>query len=139
MDLIELADWRRALADLYAEVRQLARRDPVAAHARWRMVREMLYRQHAQSPVPADQRGQYRGLYFPYNPEMRFEVRVECQPSPSSARVDHYIERALPGATASTPRRPLSRRHHHIPNIAKLDQCCRGSDGSVACCVSSRQ
>ena len=112
MDLLELADWRRALADLYAEVRQLARRDPVAAHARWRMVREMMYRQHAQSPVPADQRGQYCGLYFPYNPDVRFEVRVKPPDVPDPA---------LDAARGTRPGTPTSAWEAAIPTSSGVD------------------
>ena len=52
-DYLALADWRRSIAALYAEVRRMAATDPAAALVHWRSVREQLYRAHPQSPVPA--------------------------------------------------------------------------------------
>jgi uncharacterized protein (DUF1684 family) len=69
-----LADWRRRVAELYAEVRATAAKDPAAAHARWREVREALYRDHPSSPVPADRRADFRAIHFPYDPGFRFEL-----------------------------------------------------------------
>ena len=48
--LVELADWRRRVADLYAFVRSESERGPEAARRRWRDVREDLFRTHSQSP-----------------------------------------------------------------------------------------
>ncbi len=73
---LELADWRRQIAALYAEVRDLAAADPVAAWARWRAVREGLYREHPQSPVPAPERAAFQARHFPYDPALRFETAV---------------------------------------------------------------
>jgi uncharacterized protein (DUF1684 family) len=74
---LELADWRRAIATLYADVRRLAARDPAAAHDHWRAVRERLYREHPQSPVSPDRRSTFRATHFAHDPRLRFEVRVE--------------------------------------------------------------
>ena len=41
-DRLTLADWRRQVAELYAEVRRLAREDPTLAHDLWRATRERL-------------------------------------------------------------------------------------------------
>jgi uncharacterized protein len=76
LDRIELADWRRRVSDLYAEVRSTAATDPEAAWNRWRSVRESLYRDHPQSPVPAGQREAFRARHWPYEPALRFEVPV---------------------------------------------------------------
>jgi len=75
-DRLDLADWRRRVADLYAEVRRASRADPVAAHALWREERERLYREHPQSPVPSGSRRAFRALHFAYDPAVRFEVRI---------------------------------------------------------------
>ena len=56
LDRLELADWRRRVSDLYAEVRAAAATNPGAAWDRWREVREWLYQNHSQSPVPAAER-----------------------------------------------------------------------------------
>src|SRR5689334_7509455 len=53
---LELADWRRRVARLYADVRFLHVDDPVAAWQHWRSEREELYRNHPQSPVLPDLR-----------------------------------------------------------------------------------
>jgi uncharacterized protein len=73
-DRLELADWRRRVSDLYAEVRAIAATDPRAAWERWREVREHLYRDHAQSPVPVEARRAFRAHHWPYDPVLRFEV-----------------------------------------------------------------
>jgi uncharacterized protein (DUF1684 family) len=73
---LDLADWRRRVATLYAEVRAHAASDPEAALAHWRVTREHLYRTHPQSPVPVSLRGTFRALHFPADPALRFEVPV---------------------------------------------------------------
>lgn len=91
-DRLALADWRRRVNDLYSGTRDLASRDPRAAWEGWRIARDELYRTHAQSPVPADQRATYRGLYYNYDPALRTEATIaaanasgEVPPSPASA------------------------------------------------------
>lgn len=83
-DRLSLADWRRAIATLYADVRRLALDDPAAAHLHWRTVRERLFREHPQSPVPPDRRASFHAVYWPYDPSLRSEVIVE--PAPSEER-----------------------------------------------------
>jgi uncharacterized protein len=70
---LQLADWRRRMSQLYADVRRLAVA-PSAAHARWRADREAMYRSHPASPVPADRRTGFRALHFEYDPGLRFEL-----------------------------------------------------------------
>jgi uncharacterized protein (DUF1684 family) len=83
VDFLQLADWRRRIADLYAQVRSLAN-DPRAAHDRWQAERERLYREHPASPVPAEKRAAFRALHFPYDSALRFEVPLirEAAPTP---------------------------------------------------------
>jgi uncharacterized protein (DUF1684 family) len=76
LDRIELADWRRQVSDLYAEIRATAATDPEAAWNHWREAREALYREHPQSPVPAADRGGFRAHHWPYDLALRFEVPV---------------------------------------------------------------
>ena len=52
-DRLDLADWRRQIADLYSSVRAEALDDPESAWEIWREAREQLFRKHPQSPVPA--------------------------------------------------------------------------------------
>jgi uncharacterized protein (DUF1684 family) len=79
---LTLADWRRTIGALYAEVRSLAAGDPAAAVDHWRSVREGLYRDHPQSPVPADRRAAFRAHHFALDPALRFEVVVEPLDAP---------------------------------------------------------
>jgi uncharacterized protein (DUF1684 family) len=70
---LELADWRRRVAGLYAEVR--GDDDPEHAHAHWRQVRDELIGKHPQSPAPPDDIVRSAGVpYWPYDPELRFEL-----------------------------------------------------------------
>lgn len=76
-DRLALADWRRRVAALYVEVRAMAADDPAVALAHWRAVREWLYREHPESPVPADARAGFRARHFDHDPSLRFRVVVE--------------------------------------------------------------
>lgn len=82
-----LADWRRRIATLYAEVRAMAIADPGVALAHWRAVRERLYREHPQSPVPADARASFQASHFDHDPSLRFEIVVEPAPPPAPGTV----------------------------------------------------
>ena len=71
---LQLADWRRQVGDLYAEVRALGagRR----AWDVWREGKERLYREHAQSPVAAGRRAQHRFACFDYSEAMRAHAEL---------------------------------------------------------------
>jgi uncharacterized protein (DUF1684 family) len=60
----------------------MAASDPAVALAHWRSVRERLYREHPQSPVPAAERGAFRAGHFDHDPGLRFVVPVELAPPP---------------------------------------------------------
>jgi uncharacterized protein len=81
-DRLTLADWRRRVAALYVEVRAMAAADPRTALMHWRAVREWLYREHPQSPVPAGQRAAFRARHFEHDPRLRFLVPVEAAAPP---------------------------------------------------------
>jgi uncharacterized protein len=83
IDRVWLADWRRRVAALYAEVRAMAVTDPGAALAHWRAVRERLFREHPQSPVPRASRAGFEAHHFEPDPELRFEVALEPAPPPA--------------------------------------------------------
>jgi uncharacterized protein (DUF1684 family) len=83
LDRAWLADWRRRVATLYAEVRAMAASDPAIALAHWRAVREQLYREHPQSPVPPEARATFQARHFEHDPSLRFEVTVEPAPLPA--------------------------------------------------------
>lgn len=76
---LELADWRRQVAEIYARWRHSAKADPLAATMRLRAQRDELLRVHPQSPLPAAQRARFSGLsYFDYDPAYRMVARVEA-------------------------------------------------------------
>jgi uncharacterized protein (DUF1684 family) len=77
---LELADWRRQVAMLYAAVRACA--DPVEGHALWRSGRDKLFLDHPQSPLAADHPMRATGVpYWPYDPSYRFLVPLTLAPS----------------------------------------------------------
>jgi len=73
-DTLELADWRRRVADLYVDVRRLATSGPEAAFDHWRATREELFRSHPQSPLPEARRAGFRAAHYPYDAALRFTV-----------------------------------------------------------------
>jgi uncharacterized protein len=91
-DRLDLADWRRRISDLYAEVRTEAARDPERAWKHWREIREALFRTHPQSPVIATARASFRASHWPYDPRYRLEAQLSS------------ITRA--GANAGAPAEP---------------------------------
>lgn len=78
-----LADWRRRVNDLYAQVRQMS--DPAAAHAHWVRIRSGLYRDHAVSPLGETQRAGFPGIeVFSYDPAWRFAVDLRPLTGPET-------------------------------------------------------
>lgn len=82
-DRVWLADWRRQVAALYAEVRSRSVADPEGALAHWRRARERLFREHPQSPVPRPARSGFVARHFAYDPAFRFVVTLEPTPPPA--------------------------------------------------------
>ena len=84
---LQLAQWRRATAALYARVREQA--DPVAAHALWRAGRDGLMSSHPQSPLPEGDPLRVTGVpYWPYDLGLRFVVPVEPAAEPRRLEID---------------------------------------------------
>ena len=84
---LQQADWRRQTAALYARVREHP--DPAAAHALWRHGRDQMMRSHPQSPLPAADPIRARSVpYWPYDPALRWTVRVEPVPRPQRLATD---------------------------------------------------
>ena len=75
-DRLTLADWRRRVVALYAEVREKAATDPEDGWNHWRATREWLFKHHPQSPVPAARRATFTASHWPYDPGLRFEARA---------------------------------------------------------------
>jgi uncharacterized protein (DUF1684 family) len=109
-DLLELADWRRRIAELYADVRRLAALDPEAAWGLWRSIREALYREHPQSPVPPAERAAFRARFYPYDPAYRLTATVEAPAAdgPTSDAAPNGAEGAPSAREAETLALPAS-------------------------------
>ncbi|GIG28827.1 DUF1684 domain-containing protein [Cellulomonas marina] len=76
--VLDVVDWRRRTAALYAAVREQAAQDPAAAHARWVAGRDALLASHPASPVLPDDRAGFTGVpVAPYDPAFRFVVALE--------------------------------------------------------------
>ena len=73
---LAVADWRRSITALYAELRQAT--DLPAAHDHWRRTRDELFAHHPASPLLEADREAFTGLRVkPYDPAWRFEAVVE--------------------------------------------------------------
>ncbi len=107
------------MAALYTEVRATASADPDAALTHWRAVRERLFREHPQSPVPRDARAAFEAHHFDHDPRLRFVVRLEPAPPPApgafalelpNSGADTLSFRRIGTVTLPLPegRRPLS-------------------------------
>jgi uncharacterized protein len=84
---LDLLDWRRRVAALYAEVRATA--DPAIAHAQWRAGRDDLLRHHPESPVPRGERAGFAGAdVAPYDPALRFVVAMDTDVAPQRLDVE---------------------------------------------------
>ena len=61
-DELDLVDWRRRVGDLYR----------LPSYVEWRAARDVLFREHPQSPIPGSERAAFSGLrWFPYDPGYR--------------------------------------------------------------------
>jgi len=86
-DRLNLAVWRRAVAELDAAVRADAERDPQRAWERFRLERDHLFRAHPRTPLPREKLEGFDGLpYFDYDPRWRLVGRAE-QTEPDSREV----------------------------------------------------
>jgi uncharacterized protein (DUF1684 family) len=103
-DPLELADWRRNVAELYADVRRLAAADPAGAWETWRATRERLFREHPQSPVPVATRARFVAATFPYEPALRFALPLRPGTPAAAPGVPHI---GLSSGEGSLPRMRL--------------------------------
>jgi uncharacterized protein (DUF1684 family) len=79
-DYLDLYDFRLRVAALYRERGQalLAGQDPATVLERFRQAKDELFAHHPQSALDEGQRRVFEGLhYFPYTPEMCFEVEID--------------------------------------------------------------
>lgn len=99
---LALADWRRQINDLYAQVRAIGAGPE--AWAMWQQTRSALFRGHPMSPLPAKARAAFDTIaLFPYDPGLRFEVITQPVTGPNQ---DVDV-----GGDGTLVRRPLARTH----------------------------
>lgn len=90
-----LWDWRRRIADLYADVRSAAA-EPEASWHYWRRVRDRLFRLHPLSPLERPAREAFLGLrYFDYDPAWRHLAELEWLSGEAPVAVDAGAEGRL--------------------------------------------
>jgi uncharacterized protein len=76
-DRLDLADFRRRVFGLYADVRACGS-DDAGAVRRFRSGRNRLFAEHPQSPLDPDGRRTFVGLpYYPYDPSLRVTASLE--------------------------------------------------------------
>lgn len=91
---LELADWRRTVAGMYAALRADERPGPERAGA-FRAAKDRLFAEHPSSPIPLAGRAAFRGLaYWPYRPELA--VVADLEPDPDA--VAPHVPRSSEGA-----------------------------------------
>jgi uncharacterized protein (DUF1684 family) len=88
-EYLELLDWRRRVAELFGDLR---RRPADADTLAWfRGQKDMLFRDHPQSPIPAGGRKDFKGLaYWPFDRDARVTARfapLDQDPPPTSGEV----------------------------------------------------
>ena len=95
---MQLADWRRRMAEIYANVR--AAGTPEAGWRVWRDGRAALFRTHPQSPIPTERRAGYDGPPLAgYDPAWRFAVPL----APLQEDAPHAADAGEDGALRLTP------------------------------------
>jgi len=75
----ELLDYRRSVADIYADLRRPDLSDEEKCR-RFRLKREILFTGHPQSALSEEQRASFKGLrYYPYDPAWRLVLPVDTK------------------------------------------------------------
>ena len=104
-EYLELADWRRQVAATWDAWRRGCATDPAAATTSYRAGKDVLFREHPQSPLLPARRASFTGLpYWPYDPAWRMAVRLEPFATPA---VGPHDEPAAPIGQASAAASPF--------------------------------
>jgi len=111
-EALDLLDWKRQVLALYQQVR--ASSDPHSAWELWRETRDRLFREHPQSPVPADRRADFPGCrYFEYDARARVLAHVEPS-EPVRCDVVASTGAAFPFSNVGTARFALDGEEHSL-------------------------
>jgi len=87
-DHLDLAEWRRRVAELYASDRADPRAGPIRAVA-YRSARDRLFGSHPSSAIPHAERHNFRGLAsFRHEPMLALRARFEPDPDATPASKD---------------------------------------------------
>ena len=95
-----LADWRRQVSELYADIR--AAPDPEAAWRHWHAERSRLFQQHPMSPLSSAARAAFERIpVYAYDPALRLSV--------AATPIDGCPETVPLGDDGELRRRPIAR------------------------------
>jgi hypothetical protein len=84
---LDLADWRRRVAAMYAALRA-DRRAPQVRLVTFRAGKDRLFAEHSSSPVPEERRATFRGLaYWRHDPALSVHARLEPDPEAAPTEV----------------------------------------------------
>jgi uncharacterized protein (DUF1684 family) len=101
---LELADYRRCVAEIYSRVRE-SHHSPQSRWHQFRVDQDNLFKTHPQTALTPDQVANFTSLrYYPYNPALRFIVPVEKTGDKEVMRVelrDDGLTRMQPIGTIS--------------------------------------
>ncbi|HTS15449.1 MAG TPA: DUF1684 domain-containing protein [Candidatus Sulfotelmatobacter sp.] len=101
-EYLELADWRRQVAAAWDDWRHASADDPAAATATYRAAKDLLFRDHPQSPLLPERRAGFGGLpYWPYDPAWRLRVPLEPFGTPAAGPHDESVAAAPEGGGAA--------------------------------------
>jgi hypothetical protein len=88
-DPLTLAEWRRTVAEHYSAVRAASHGDPARVASTFRAARDLLFREHPDSPIAPDRRSDWPGTkWFPYDPAWRVVATVEPLATRDEFQVD---------------------------------------------------
>jgi uncharacterized protein (DUF1684 family) len=80
-DHLDLADYRRRVFAIYDTMRRDTRADPLRL-VTFRSRKDRLFAEHPQSPIPDEERRDFRGLaYWRHDPALRLVARLEPDPA----------------------------------------------------------
>ena len=86
---VELAIWRRTVAEMYAFVRQTWAEDQPDACDMFRTERDRMFKEHPQSPLSAEQSEVFGFLaYYPYDPAWRVTGTFDTEVKKETFTVD---------------------------------------------------